>query len=174
MRGSGRGLTENRARRASASIADSQRGNSGSPAILGKIACNDWKPCGLAKRPPITVRIQLSWKTSSLDGNGEPSARGSAPAEAAFAALTEEKVQQSEELYLVSAASDANVKIRDGLLDIKLLEHVDSNGLEQWKPVIKEPFPLKASAVAFVTPGPRTAGGRARLRQPVARSTARR
>ena len=58
-----------------------------------------------------------------------------------FAALTEEKVQHSEEVYLVAAGSDANVKIRDELLDIKLLEHVDSNGLEQWRPVLKEPFP---------------------------------
>ncbi len=55
-------------------------------------------------------------------------------ADARFAALTEERVQQSEEVYLVATASEANVKIRDGLLDIKLLERVDSNGLEQWRP----------------------------------------
>ncbi len=42
------------------------------------------------------------------------------------------------------------MKIRDGLLDIKLLERVDSNGLEQWRPVAKERFPLGASAVASV------------------------
>ncbi len=42
------------------------------------------------------------------------------------------------------------MKIRDGLLDIKLLERVDSNGLEQWRPVIKERFPLGASAIASV------------------------
>ena len=69
-------------------------------------------------------------------------------AEAKFAALAAEKVQKSEETYLVAAASDSNVKIRDGLLDIKLREEVDSNGLEQWKPVLKEPFPLPAAAVS--------------------------
>ncbi len=69
-------------------------------------------------------------------------------ADARFAALTEEKVQKSEEVYLVAAGSDSNVKIRDGLLDIKLLERVDSNGLEQWRPLRKEHFPLSGSAVA--------------------------
>jgi exopolyphosphatase/guanosine-5'-triphosphate,3'-diphosphate pyrophosphatase len=71
-------------------------------------------------------------------------------ADAKFSALTEEKVQHSEEVYLVAAGSDANVKIRDGLLDIKRLEHVDSNGLQQWRPVSKDRFPLTASAVASV------------------------
>jgi exopolyphosphatase/guanosine-5'-triphosphate,3'-diphosphate pyrophosphatase len=69
-------------------------------------------------------------------------------ADARFAAITEEKVQQSEEVYLVAAGSDSNVKIRDGLLDIKLLERVDSNGLEQWRPLSKEHFPLTRSAAA--------------------------
>ncbi len=69
-------------------------------------------------------------------------------ADARFAAMKSDKVQQSEEVYLLAAHSDANVKIRDGLLDIKLLEHVDSNGLEQWRPVSKDQFPLPAQAVA--------------------------
>ena len=32
--------------------------------------------------------------------------------------------------------------------DIKLLERVDANGLEQWRPTLKEPFPLADSALA--------------------------
>ena len=71
-------------------------------------------------------------------------------AEAKFAAITAEKTQHSAEIYLLAANSDANVKIRDGLLDIKLLERVDSNGLEQWRPVTKERFPLGRSAIASV------------------------
>ena len=43
-------------------------------------------------------------------------------AEDRFKALGAEKVQESEETYLLAAGSDANVKIRDQLLDIKLLE----------------------------------------------------
>jgi len=50
---------------------------------------------------------------------------------------------ESEELYLLST-DDANVKIRDGLMDIKVLREVDRAGLERWEPVMKHGFPLSA------------------------------
>jgi exopolyphosphatase/guanosine-5'-triphosphate,3'-diphosphate pyrophosphatase len=84
-------------------------------------------------------------------------------AEQRLAALCPEKVQNSDEIYLLATGSDANVKIRDELMDIKLLERVDASGLEQWRPVLKAPFPLAASAVAQV---------RAALGIPAAGSTA--
>ena len=71
-------------------------------------------------------------------------------AEARFAGLGAEKVQKSEETYLLAAGSDANVKIRDQLMDIKILENVNDNGLEQWRPVLKEGFPLAVSAASQV------------------------
>jgi exopolyphosphatase / guanosine-5'-triphosphate,3'-diphosphate pyrophosphatase len=71
-------------------------------------------------------------------------------AEKRFAALATEKVQKSEEIYLVAAGSESNVKVRDQLLDIKIREHVDANGLEQWRPVMKSPFPLSAAAISSV------------------------
>ena len=71
-------------------------------------------------------------------------------AEEAFAALTPERVEESDELYLLSAESDASVKVRDGLMDVKHLEGVDGEGLEQWVPVLKRDFPLPASDVAAV------------------------
>jgi exopolyphosphatase/guanosine-5'-triphosphate,3'-diphosphate pyrophosphatase len=43
---------------------------------------------------------------------------------------------------LLSQESDASVKVRDGLMDVKRLEAVDGNGLEQWRPVLKGIFPL--------------------------------
>ena len=46
--------------------------------------------------------------------------RNFGPAEVAFAALTPERVQESDELYLVSPG-DENVKVRDDLMDIKVL-----------------------------------------------------
>jgi exopolyphosphatase / guanosine-5'-triphosphate,3'-diphosphate pyrophosphatase len=51
-------------------------------------------------------------------------------------------VQESDELYLLSQESDASIKVRDGLIDVKRLEAVDGNGLEQWRPVLKGIFPL--------------------------------
>jgi exopolyphosphatase / guanosine-5'-triphosphate,3'-diphosphate pyrophosphatase len=71
------------------------------------------------------------------------------PAEALLAALTPGGVQVSSETYLLSGAGD-NVKVRDALMDIKVLREVDANGLEQWTPVMKAGFPLPAAEVAKV------------------------
>ena len=46
--------------------------------------------------------------------------------------------------------TDANVKVRDELLDVKELEHVDADGLEQWAPVLKAQFPVAADQVAAI------------------------
>jgi len=63
-------------------------------------------------------------------------------ADATFAALEPELIQESDETYLLSPGADAAVKIRAGLMDIKLLEEVNADGLEQWRPAMKETFPL--------------------------------
>ena len=55
----------------------------------------------------------------------------------------------SDETYLLSTHSDASVKIRDGVMDVKHLQDVDG-GLELWLPVMKAPFPLGAGDVAAV------------------------
>jgi exopolyphosphatase/guanosine-5'-triphosphate,3'-diphosphate pyrophosphatase len=68
-------------------------------------------------------------------------------AEQKLAALPPQKVQTSTEGYLLCVGSDANVKYRDNLLDIKQLERVNEDGLEQWLPVLKEQFPLAADAM---------------------------
>ncbi len=68
-------------------------------------------------------------------------------AEARFAELTPTGVQESDELYVLGAGS-ANVKVRDELLDVKVLRAVDANGLERWEPVMKAPFPLSAADMA--------------------------
>jgi exopolyphosphatase/guanosine-5'-triphosphate,3'-diphosphate pyrophosphatase len=67
-----------------------------------------------------------------------------------FASLTAEKVQESDETYLLSPANDANVKVRDGLMDIKTLVEVSPTGLEQWRPVMKAAFPLPRDTVGAV------------------------
>jgi exopolyphosphatase/guanosine-5'-triphosphate,3'-diphosphate pyrophosphatase len=70
-------------------------------------------------------------------------------AEAQIARLTPGAVQDSDELYLLSGAG-ANVKLRDALMDIKVLRAVDGEGLEQWTPVLKAGFPLSAADAARV------------------------
>jgi exopolyphosphatase/guanosine-5'-triphosphate,3'-diphosphate pyrophosphatase len=71
------------------------------------------------------------------------------PAEARLAALTPGAVQQSSETYLLSGEGD-NVKVRDALMDIKVLREVNQDGLEQWTPVMKAGFPLPADEVTKV------------------------
>ena len=75
---------------------------------------------------------------------------GFGAAEEAFAALSVERVQESDELYLLAEESDASVKVRDGLMDVKHLQAVDDDGLEQWVPVLKGAFPLTAAEVDVV------------------------
>ncbi len=67
-----------------------------------------------------------------------------------FDAATPEREQESDELYLLSAQSDASVKVREGLMDVKRLEHADDAGLEQWRPVLKASFPLGADELGTV------------------------
>jgi exopolyphosphatase/guanosine-5'-triphosphate,3'-diphosphate pyrophosphatase len=67
-----------------------------------------------------------------------------------FLDLPPGRLQESEELYLLSPSCDANVKVRDELMDIKVLEKIDAHGLEQWRPVMKAAFPLPAAEVAKV------------------------
>lgn len=57
---------------------------------------------------------------------------------------------ESSETYLVGETSRANPKIRDGKIDIKSLESVDDQGLEQWSPAMEASFPLSTEQVARV------------------------
>src|SRR3954453_12295922 len=64
-------------------------------------------------------------------------------AEGAFAQMEPTGIQESDELYLVSA-TDANVKVRDDLMDVKVLVETNADGLEQWRPIMKAEFPVGA------------------------------
>jgi exopolyphosphatase/guanosine-5'-triphosphate,3'-diphosphate pyrophosphatase len=70
-------------------------------------------------------------------------------AETRFAQLTPGAVQESDELYFLGGPG-ANAKVRDDLMDIKVLREVDANGLERWEPVMKQAFPLPAADVGKV------------------------
>jgi exopolyphosphatase/guanosine-5'-triphosphate,3'-diphosphate pyrophosphatase len=76
-------------------------------------------------------------------------APGFGAAEAQLAALPPGSVQESEELYLLHGPGD-NVKVRDALMDIKVLRQVSAEGLEQWTPVMKQGFPLSQADVTRV------------------------
>ena len=67
-----------------------------------------------------------------------------------LAAVEPQRVQESDEVYLLSVSDDATVKLRDELMDVKRLERVDDHGLEQWLPVLKAQFPLSAEDAGSV------------------------
>jgi exopolyphosphatase/guanosine-5'-triphosphate,3'-diphosphate pyrophosphatase len=71
-----------------------------------------------------------------------------------FAQLEPTKQQESDETYLLSSESDASVKVRGGLMDVKRLEAVDADGLEQWRPVLKGEFPLFSEQVIWLLEEP--------------------
>ncbi len=54
---------------------------------------------------------------------------------------------ESSDVYILSELSMENAKVRNDLMDIKSLQVVTKDGLEQWKPVKKEKFPLPLEEV---------------------------
>jgi exopolyphosphatase / guanosine-5'-triphosphate,3'-diphosphate pyrophosphatase len=57
------------------------------------------------------------------------------------------KVRESSEVYILSARSMDNTKIRDMLMDIKSLVQVNDKKLEQWNPLMKAGFPIQPDQV---------------------------
>ncbi|MDJ0947399.1 MAG: hypothetical protein QNJ94_00610 [Alphaproteobacteria bacterium] len=57
---------------------------------------------------------------------------------------------ESSETYLASPTSEDNPKIRNELIDIKALQQVNDDGLEQWTVALKASFPLSGDQVSAV------------------------
>jgi len=88
-----------------------------------------------------TIIPRWEWRTFATDFGA---------ADQRFAAMKIEKIQESDEIYLLSPSTYANVKIRDELMDIKTLVQTSPAGLEQWRPVMKGTFPLSTDEVMRV------------------------
>jgi exopolyphosphatase/guanosine-5'-triphosphate,3'-diphosphate pyrophosphatase len=56
-----------------------------------------------------------------------------------FAALQPESVRETDEVYVLSRLSDSSVKLREQVIDVKVLREVSADGLERWEPVLKAP-----------------------------------
>ncbi len=87
-----------------------------------------------------TITPRWEWRTF---GNEHGSA------ERAILAAARSEAEESEELYLVGT-DRANVKVRDDLVDVKVLRDVNADVLERWEPVMRTGFPLSAEDVARV------------------------
>jgi len=63
---------------------------------------------------------------------------------------TREQTRQMDSVYLITPwKRKNNVKIREGVMDIKILEQQES-GLEQWNPFLVGKFPLNADVIKTV------------------------
>ena len=87
-----------------------------------------------------TIVPRWEWRTFGSDFGA---------AEGVFATLEPTAIQESDEIYL-RTGSGPIVKIRDELMDVKVLQAVSPEGLEQWVPVMKQVFPISASDVSKV------------------------
>ena len=103
------------------------------------------------------MTIVPRWEWRSLDDRF-------GPAELALAALAPTEVVESAETYLLSVGDTDVVKVRDDLMDVKRRKQVDENGLEQWTPVMKAPFPITAADVGSALSALGVESGRLRRR----------
>jgi hypothetical protein len=90
------------------------------------------------------------WEWRRFGHLGDADGDADRDGETIFGQQTPERVQESDELYLLSAGGTDAVKVRDGLMDVKHLIEVDHDGLEKWTPVLKAGFPLSAADVGVV------------------------
>jgi exopolyphosphatase/guanosine-5'-triphosphate,3'-diphosphate pyrophosphatase len=90
--------------------------------------------------PGLPTKLRYEWRTFGNKFGG---------AEDRIAKFEASKPAESDEIYFLSGRGD-NVKVRDSLIDIKVLKEVSPEGLEQWAPVMKVPFPLSATDAAKV------------------------
>jgi len=85
---------------------------------------------------PAQIVPRWEWRTFGQDLGA---------AEEAFGSV--ERVEESDEIYLLSRDGDASVKVRDDVLDVKGLLAIDPDGLEQWVPIAKHGFPVPRDEV---------------------------
>lgn len=81
------------------------------------------------------------WRTFTLDLG---------KAEANIRQHPEGKTRESDEVYILSEVSMDNTKVRDDLMDIKTLQQVNEDRLEQWLPIMKGKFPLSVAEIEKV------------------------
>ncbi len=77
-------------------------------------------------------------------------APGFGGAESLILAGEQTRAVESGEVYVLSRRSDVNVKIREGVLNVKVLLQTNDHGLERWSPVLKALLPLEPDTVAQV------------------------
>lgn len=82
----------------------------------------------------------LRWEWRTFTRRGDPRLLALIPADF-------ESTERRRETYLLSARSPHNIKVRSDHVEVKLLEQRDESGLELWRPTLRAPLPVDASAL---------------------------
>jgi exopolyphosphatase/guanosine-5'-triphosphate,3'-diphosphate pyrophosphatase len=90
--------------------------------------------------PPDPIVPRWEWRTFGADVDDT---------EASPPGMFDGDVQVSEERYFLGSGG-GNAKVRDDLMDVKVLREVNADGLERWVPVMKVPFPLATGDIRVV------------------------
>src|SRR5262245_23374856 len=99
--------------------------------------CGPWTS-GTENQGGSTIVPRWEWRTF-----GERFGK----AEGRLAGLSPTRIDDSDELYIVSRRGEGSIKVRGGQLDVKRLEEVNDDGLERWRPVAKAAFPIPGADV---------------------------
>jgi exopolyphosphatase/guanosine-5'-triphosphate,3'-diphosphate pyrophosphatase len=93
------------------------------------------------EKPMENIIPRWEWRTFTKDlGKAEENIRK----------FPEGKTRESAEVYILSEVSMDNTKVRDNLMDIKTLQQVNEDRLEQWLPIMKGTFPLPVAEIEKV------------------------
>jgi len=92
---------------------------------------------------PVDAKIVPRWEWRTF---GE----SFGAAETRLGDLAPTKVEDSDELYVLSRGFAASAKVRGGQLDVKRLEEVSDDGLERWRPIAKLDLPVPATELAIL------------------------
>jgi exopolyphosphatase/guanosine-5'-triphosphate,3'-diphosphate pyrophosphatase len=90
----------------------------------------------------VTDEVVPRWEWRTFGGNVDD-------IEASLPGVFDGEAQESEERYFLGPGG-GNVKVRDDLMDVKVLRELNADGLERWEPVLKAPFPLCTADVRVV------------------------
>ena len=64
-----------------------------------------------------------------------------------FARLTPANSKKNSDIYIISPSTDANLKIRNNMLDVKTLLETAASGAERWSPAFRCAFPPQADSL---------------------------
>lgn len=68
-----------------------------------------------------------------------------------FKKLHRANAKKNRDLYVVSRLTDANLKIREGMLEIKIMLEASPCGAERWRPAFRCPFPPSQELFANIS-----------------------